>query len=71
MTDKKSLTDIRAKVFAEQCTPLKKGSVLSLSQEFLTQENLCSLDFGNDKILKLIWSLNMHKAVDMMIYLPE
>ena len=48
--------------FAEQCTPLKNGSVLPSSQEFLTQERLCSLDFSNDEILKLIRSLNVHKA---------
>ena len=33
---------------------MKNGSVLPSSQEFLTQERLCSLDFSNDEIIKLI-----------------
>ena len=68
MIGKKFITNIRTKAnifsksFAEQCTPLKNGSVLPSSQEFLTEERLCLLDFSNDKILKLIRSLNVHKA---------
>ena len=68
MIDKKIVTDIRTKAnvfntfFAERYTPLKNGCVLPLSQKFLTQERLCSLDFSNDEILKLIRSLNVHKA---------
>ena len=68
MKDKKFVTDISTKAnifnkfFAEQCTPLKNGSVLPSSQEFLIRERLCSLDFSNDEILKLIRSLNVHKA---------
>ena len=50
------------KFFAEQCTPLKNGSILPSSLEFLTQERLCSLNFSNDEILKLIRFLNVHKA---------
>ena len=78
LIDKKIVTDVRTKAnifdkfFAEQCTPLKNGSALPSSQEFLTQARLCSLDFSNDEILKLIRSLNVHKALmDMMIYLSE
>ena len=48
--------------FAEQCTPLNNGSVLPSNQEFLTQERLCSIDLSNDEILRLIRSLNVHKA---------
>ena len=33
---------------------MKNGSALPSSQEFLTQERLCSLDFSNDEIIKLI-----------------
>lgn len=68
MIDEKFVTDIRTKenifnkFFAEQSTPLKNGSVLPSSQEFLTQERLCSLGFSNDEVLKLIRSLNVHKA---------
>ena len=64
--DKKFVTDIITKAnifnkfFAEQCSPLKNGNVLPSSQEFLTQERLCSLDFSNDEILKLIRSLDGH-----------
>ena len=68
LIDKKCITDIRTKAnvfnrfFAEKCTPLKNSSVLSSNQEFLTQERLGSLDFSNDEIVKLIRSLNVHKA---------
>ena len=50
------------KFFAEQCTLLKICSVLPSSHEFLTEERLCSLDFSNGEILKLIRSLNVDKA---------
>ena len=68
LIDKKFVTDVRTKAnifnkfFAEQCTPLKNGSLLPSSQEFLTQERLCSLDFSNDETFKFIRSLNVHKA---------
>ena len=68
MIDKKLVTNMRTKTnilnkfFAEQRTTFKNGSVLSSSQEFLTQARLCLLDFSNDKILKLIRSLNVLKA---------
>ena len=68
MIDKKIVTDITTKAnifnkfFAEQYTPLKNESVLLSSQVFLTKERLCSLDFNNYEIFKLIRSLNVHKA---------
>ena len=68
LIDNKFVTDIRTKAnifnkfFAEQCTPLNNGSVLPSNQEFLTQERLYSIDLSNDEILKLIRSLNVHKA---------
>ena len=68
LKDKKFVTDIKTKanifckIFAEQCAPLKNGSVLPSSGEFLTQERLISFDFSNDEILKLIRPLNVHKA---------
>ena len=40
------------KFLAEQCTPLKNGSVLPVS----------SLDFNEDEILKIIRALNIYKA---------
>ena len=66
--DRKIVIDVRTKsnifnkFFAEQCTPLKNDSILPSSQEFLTREKLCSLEFSNDEILKSIRSLNVHKA---------
>ena len=77
LIDKKIVTDITTKAnifnkfFAEQYTPLKNESVLLSSQVFLTKERLCSLDFNNYEIFKLIRSLNVHKAMGMMIYLSE
>ena len=65
LIDNKFVTDIRTKAnkfFAEECTPLNNGSVLPSNQEFLTQERLYSIDLSNDEILKLIRSLNVHKA---------
>ena len=67
LIDKKFVTDIRRKAnifnkfFTEQCIPFKSGSVLPSSQEVLTPERLCSLDFSKMKILKLIKSLNVHR----------
>ena len=60
LVDNKFVTDIRTKanifnnIFAEQCTSLKNGSVLPSSQEVLTQEMLCSFDFSNDEIFKIL-----------------
>ena len=46
----------------EQCTPLKNDSKLPSNQIYLTQPKLVSLDFNEDKALKIIRSLNIHKA---------
>ena len=62
MTDIRTKANIFDKFFAEQCTPLKNDSVLLSNQELLTQERFYSLDFSSDEILKLIRSLNVHKA---------
>ena len=68
MVNDKFVTDIKAKAcifnkfFAEQCTPLKNDSVLPVNQIFLTQSRLSSLDFNEDKILKIIRALNIYKA---------
>ena len=43
-------------------TPLKNDSVLPVNQIFLTQSRLSSLDFNEDKILKIIRALNIYKA---------
>ena len=63
----KFITDIQTKVnifnkfFAEQCTPLRNGSVLPVSQMFLTQARLKSLDFKEAEILKITRALNINK----------
>ena len=51
LIDDKFVTDIQTKAnifnkfFADQCKPLKNGSVLPKSQIFLTQSRLCTLHF--------------------------
>ena len=62
VTDMKTKADIFNKFFAEQCIPLKNDSKLPNSQIFLTQSRLSSLDFNEDEALKIIRSLNIHKA---------
>ena len=68
MIDDKFVTDIQTKAnifnkfFAEQCTPLRNGSVLPVNQMFLSQARLKSLDFKEFEILKLIRALNINKA---------
>ena len=58
------ITDIKtkAKFFTEQCTPLKNDSVLPINQMFLTQSRLGTLHFNENEILKIISTLNIHKA---------
>ena len=68
MVDDKFVTDMKTKAnifdrfLAEQCIPLKSDSKLPSNQVFLTQSRLSSLDFNEDKILKMITALNIHKA---------
>ena len=68
LIDDKFVTDIQTKAkifnkfFADQCTPLKNGSVLPKSQIFLTQSRLCTLHFDEKEIIKIIRNLNVHKA---------
>lgn len=62
VSDFKTKANIFIKFLAEQFTPLKIDSLLPLSQEFLTWARLCSLDFSNDEIFKLIRLLSVHKA---------
>ena len=64
VTDMKIKADIFNKFFAEQCTPLKNDSKLPSNQIYLTQSRLVSLNFNEDEILKIIRSLNSHKAHD-------
>ena len=67
LIDDKFVTDIQTKAnifnkfFAEQCTPLRNGSVLPVSQMFLTQARLKSLDFKEAEILKITRALNINK----------
>ena len=68
MVDDKFVNDTKAKAeifnnfFAEQCTPLKNDSKLPSNQIYLTRSKLVSLDFNEDEVLKMIGSLNIHKA---------
>ena len=68
LIDSKFLTDIKTKAnifnkfFADQCTPLKNGSVLPISKMLLTQSRLCTLNFNEEEIIKIIRNLNVHKA---------
>ena len=68
LTDDKFVTDIPTKAnifnkfFADQCTPLKNGSVLPKSQIFLTQSRLCTLHFDEEELIKIIRNLNIHKV---------
>ena len=41
---------------------MKNSSVLPVNQMFLTQSGLNSIDFNEDEVLKIIRSLNIHKA---------
>ena len=61
VTDIQTKTNIFNKFFAEQCTPLRNGSVLPVNQMFLTQARLKSLDFKEVEILKIIRALNINK----------
>ena len=61
-TDKKIKANIFNKFFAEQCTPLKNDSVLPSNQMFLTQSRLGTINFNENKMLKIIRALNIHKA---------
>ena len=70
LIDDKFVTDIQTKAnifnkfFADQCTPLKNGSVLPKGQIFLTQSRLCTLHFDEKELIKIIRNLNVHKAHD-------
>ena len=62
VTDMKTKANIFNRFLAEQCIPLKTDSKLPSNQVFLTQSRLSSLDFIEDKILKMITAVNIHKA---------
>ena len=62
ITDIKTKANIFNKFFAEQCTPLKNDSVLPSNQMFLTQSRLGTINFNENKMLKIIRALNIHKA---------
>ena len=68
LIDDKFVTDIQTKAnvfnnfFADQCTPLKNGSVLPKKQNYSTQSILCTLNFDEEELIKLIRNLNVHKA---------
>ena len=58
----KTNADSSDQFYAEQCTPLKKSSVLPINQIFLTQSRLVSLDFNKDETFKIVTALNTHKT---------
>ena len=62
VNDTKTKADIFNNFFAEQCLPLKNDSKLPSNQIYLTQSKLVSLNFSEDEVLKIIRSLNIHKA---------
>ena len=62
VNDTKTKADIFNIFFAQQCTPLKNDSKFPSNQIYLTQSKLVSLDFNEDEVLKIIRSLNIHKA---------
>ena len=51
----KKKANISNRFFAEECTPIKMNQVLRESR-------LCSFDFVEDEILKIIRDLNIHKT---------
>ena len=59
----KAKTSIFNNVFAEQCTPLKNYSILPTNHIFWTESRLCSLDFNEDEILKIIMESNNHSDI--------
>ena len=67
LIDDKFVTDIQTKAnifnkfFADQYTPLKNGSVLPKNQIFLTQSRICTLDFNEEELMKIIRNLKVHK----------
>ena len=62
VNDTKTKADIFNNFFAEQYTPLKNDSKLPSNQIYLTLSDSVSLDFNEDEVLKIIKSLNIHKA---------
>ena len=62
VTNIQKKANIFNKFFPEQCTQLKKSSVLPVNQMFLTQSKFNSIDFNKDEVLKTIRALNRHKA---------
>ena len=67
LIDDKFVTDIQTKAnifnkfFADQYTPLKNGSVLPKNQIFLTESRICTLDFNEEELMKIIRNLKVHK----------
>ena len=62
VTDIQMKANIFNKFFADQCTPLKNGSVLPKNKIFLTQSRICTLDFNEEELMKIIRNLKVHKA---------
>ena len=58
----KAKANIFNNFFPKQCTRLENDSKLPSNQIFLTQSRLSSLDFNEDKFLKIIRTLNIHKV---------
>ena len=54
-TDIKTKANIFNNLFAEKCAPIKKDSVLSINQVFLTESRLSFLDLNENEILNIIY----------------
>ena len=67
--DDKFVTDIQMKAnifnkfFADQYTLLKNGSVLPTSQMLLTPSRLCTLNFNEEEIMKIISVLSQFVTI--------
>ena len=48
--------------FSKQCQPLKNNSTLPKSNRYHTESRLNDITFGNEKLLKIIQSLDANKA---------
>ena len=69
LIDDKFVTDIQMKAnifnkfFADQYTLLKNGSVLPTSQMLLTPSRLCTLNFNEEEIMKIISVLSQFVTI--------
>ena len=63
VTDIQTKANIFNKFFADQWTPLGNNSVLPASKISLTSLRLCTLNFNEGEMIKIIRNLNVHKSI--------